>query len=617
MKKLVALLLSIVMLSTALAAVAEGTTFTALYAGEVSTLNYLTTGSTWDQQVGANVIDTLVEYNSTGEVQPSLAESWESNEDATVWTFHLRQGQKWYDTAMNAVADVTANDFVAAAKYVLTPEYASSTASVLYVLEGAEAYYEAASAGEEVDFATVGVKALDDYTLEYTLSGSTPYFLSMLTYVCFMPAYGPQLEELGADFGTAADKMYYNGAYILTSFEPQVGHVYTKNANNWDADNIFIEEIDRVYNAEASVEAPQWALQGEADEATIDNDVLDDYKANFGDQLSRERVTVDYSYFYCFNFDPNYDEAYGPANWLIAVNNSNFRKSIMKAFDRLYTMTALEPDDPEALLQNTITPATFCAVDGKDFAALDAFADIADCFYTDESSIAEAQAYRDAAITELTAAGCTFPVTILLTYKSGDSDWENESVLVKQVLESALGTDYINVELYAGPSDGFLGATRRSGVYSIMRCNWGADYADPETFSEPFDEKIDPDTGLHAGRNYCFMDKMLDTDNEETKAILTEYYADVAAAEAITTDTEARYNAFATAEAWLIKNAMVIPYNVDAASYQLTKLNIFESQYASFGISTLRYKGMHVYDDFITAEEYEANYDAWKAAMGL
>ena len=617
MKKALAFLLCLAMLMTTVAAVADSTVYRTLYGSEVSTLNYLTTGSQWDQQVGANVIDTLVEYDCYGNVQPSLAESWESNDDASVWTFHLREGQKWYDCDMNAVADVTANDFVSAAKYVLTPEYASSTASVLYVLAGAEEYYEAVAAGSEADFSTVGVKALDDYTLEYTLSGSTPYFLSMLTYVSFMPAYGPQLEELGADFATAADKMYYNGAYILTTFEPQVGHVYTKNVNNWDADKVYIEEMDLIYNAEASVEAPQWALQGEVDSATIDNDVLDDYMANYGDQLSRERVTTDYSYFYCFNFDPNYDEAYGPENWLIAVNNTNFRKSIMKAFNRVYAMYALEPDDPEALLQNTITPATFCSVNGVDYASLSAFDGIEDCFYTDESSVAEAQAYRDAAIAELTEAGCTFPVTILLTYKSSDADWENESLLVKQQLEDVLGTDYINVELYAGPSDGFLGATRRSGVYSIMRCNWGADYADPETYSEPFDEVIDAETGLHAGRNYCFMDKMLDTDYEETKAILTEYYADVAAAEAITTDTEARYNAFATAEAWLIKNAMVIPYNVSPAAYQLTKLNIFEGEYASFGISILRYKGMHVADDFITAEEYEANYSAWKAAMGL
>lgn len=104
-------------------------------------------------------------------------------------------------------------------------------------------------------------------------------------------------------------------------------------------------------------------------------------------------------------------------------------------------------------------------------------------------------------------------MTILLTYKSGDTDWENESILFKQQLEGVLGTDYINVELYAGPSESFLSATRRAGVYSMMRCNWGADYADPLTWASPFAESIDSETGLHEGNSYNKMDVSLDGDS--------------------------------------------------------------------------------------------------------
>lgn len=145
-----------------------------------------------------------------------------------------------------------------AAKYVLTPEYDSS---LEYMFEeanilNAAAYY----AGEVTDFAEVGVKAVDDYTLQYIVDKPTPYLLSCLTYGSFMPAYGPQLEELGAEFATACEKMYYCGAFILSEFEPQVKHVFVKNPNNWDAEHVYIDRIEQIYNTEAATLAPTMAL---------------------------------------------------------------------------------------------------------------------------------------------------------------------------------------------------------------------------------------------------------------------------------------------------------------------------------------------------------------------
>ena len=614
MKKLLAFLMTLAMLASVAvlpASAEEESVYTSLYSSEVSTLNYLTSSTTWDYTPGANVVDTLVEYNNIGEIIPGLAETWEVSEDQLTWTFHLRQGQKWYDYTGAEVGEVTANDFVAAAKYVLTPEYDSS---LEYMFEeanilNAAAYY----AGEVTDFAEVGVKAVDDYTLQYIVDKPTPYLLSCMTYGSFMPAYGPQLEELGAEFATACEKMYYCGAFILSEFEPQVKHVFVKNPNNWDAEHVYIDRIEQIYNTEAATLAPTMALRGEVDYADLSNDIIDDWKANHADIVSRGRAVPDFSYFFCFNFDPQYDAEYGPDNWRIAVNNSNFRHSIMSAFDRTYSMRALEPDDPESILQNTITPATFCAADGVDYSELAPFDGTEENFFNAEKALE----YKAKAMEELTAAGCTFPVTILLTYKSGDTDWENESILFKQQLEGVLGTDYINVELYAGPSESFLSATRRAGVYSMMRCNWGADYADPLTWASPFAESIDSETGLHEGNSYNKMDVSLDGDSyPETKDILTTYYATVEEAKAITDDIAARYTKFAEAEAMLINNAMVIPYNIEAASYQVTKLNIFEGQYSPCGVSNLRYKYQTLHEDFISAEEYEAAYQEWLTAMG-
>jgi oligopeptide transport system substrate-binding protein len=426
-----------------------------------------------------------------------------------------------------------------------------------------------------------------------------------------MPAYGPQLDELGADFATSNDKMYYCGAYILSEFEPQVKHTYVKNTNNWDADNVFITSIERIYNAESATLSPTMVLRGEIDYADIDSSIVDDWLANHPDLLSKDRALPDYSYFYCFNFNPQYGEEFGPANWSLAVNNENFRKSIMSGFDRLYAMRAIEPNDPEAVLQNTITPRTFAAVDGTDFTALEPLKGVEENFFNETKALE----FKAKAMEELTAAGATFPVKMVLTYRSDDKDWENEYILLKQQLEGLLGTDYIECVLNAGPTDSFLSATRRAGVYSFMRCNWGADYQDPSTWTDPFSPKLNSETGKYDGNSYNFMDKMLD-ENNETTALLTEYYALVDAAKAETSDTAARYNAFAKAERFLIDHALVVPYFIYPAAYIATKLNIFEGQFAPFGVSAIRFKGQKVYDHYITMDEYNTYYEEWLAKVG-
>lgn len=607
MKKIISFLLSLMLiLSIASTGLAEAV-YRELYSGEVSSLNYLLASAQNEQTVGANVIDSLVEYDNFGNLLPSLALSWENSEDGLVWTFKLRETEKWVDYQGNAVADVTANDFVSAAKYILTPANESGLASQMSIIKNADAFYK----GEITDFAEVGVKALDSYTLEYTLESVTPYFLSALTYTTYLPAYGPQLDELGKSFGTTADTMYYCGSFRVAEFEPQGKRIYEKNNLNWDKDKVYIDRIELIYNSETNTLAPTAVLRDEVDYALIDTDILDDWRANNPDLLSRGHATADYSYFYSFNFNPQYEAEYGPENWAIAVNNANFRHSIMSAFNRLYAMSALDSDAPENLLQNSITPRTFVSLDGKDYADQDVLKATEKYFYNEEMALD----YKAKAIEELTAAGATFPVTVVLGYKSGDIAWENEQILLKQQIESVLGTDYISCELRAGPTESFLATTRRGGLYSLMRCNWGADYQDPETYAEPFKINRDTETQEIIGNTYNRMDLMLATDNTQTIDILTKYYAAADAARAETTDMAARYEKFATAEAILIENAIFIPYYISPAEYHVSKLSVYEAPYASFGMSILRFKGQKLYDHFITAEESAANLAEWQSGM--
>ena len=616
MKKLISLLLCAAMLFGMSGAVAEDkVTYTTLYSSEVTTLNYLITSSTNEFAIAANFIDTLVEYDMYGRMQPSLATAWENSEDGLTWTFTLRQDACWVDGNNEVVAPVTANDFVAAAKYILNAQNASSTADILYgVIEGAEAYYQGTATPEEgaepapvMEWDTVGVKALDDYTLQYTLAHPVPYFLSMLTYVNFMPVYEPFLLEKGENFGLATgnDTLLYCGAYYLSQFKPQEIRVLSKNEKNWDAVNVHIDEIVSKYNKEASTVSAELYLRGEVDSASLSNELTADWLADETKAAMIHPVRYDtdyYSYFYTFNFDPQFDAIYEPDNWKIAVNNENFRWSIIAAFDRVKAKTLLDSENPEMMLYNTITPPYFCELDGVDYvnmgdlAALSAF----DADTVTDETIQQALAFKEAAIAELTEAGATFPVKILLLYNPNASanNSDQEAQIVEQQLEDVLGKDYIDVVIEAGPSTSYLTA-RRTGMYGMMNCNWGPDYADPETFTDPFT----------AGNKYNFMDK-------SGNAQVEEYYALVDAAKAITNDIPARYQAFAKAEAYLINHGFVMPFGHGSGGYTASLLDPFSGPMAPFGISTDRYKGQYKLEGYMDTDAYYDAYDAYTEARG-
>lgn len=608
MRRMLAMLLGAVMLlSMALpTALAEDNMYTELYSGEVTTLNYLITGTTNEFSLASNVIDTLVEYDKYGQVQPALAESWESSEDGLTWTFKIREGVKWVDGNGEAMADVTANDFVSAAQYILDAQNASVTANVMYeVIEGAKAYYDGTATPEEgaepapvMEWDTVGVKAPDDYTLVYTLNAQVPYFLSMLTYVTFMPVNGDFLAEKGEGFGLATgnDTLLYCGAYYIADFQPQEKRILMKNKAYWDAENVFIAGLEYLYNKESSTVAPEMYLRDEVDYADIDSAIANEWLADpeKADFIRPVRQTGFYSYFYAFNFDPQFDSVYEPENWKLAANNENFRKAIYAGLDRVKAMLITDPTNPESLIYNTVTPPEFVSLSGVDYVEM---GDLAAIHALGTATFDEAKAieYRDAAKAELDAAGATFPVKILMPYNPNVVGWDEECQVVEQQLEALLGSDFIDIIVEAGPSTGFLSEVRRAGKYALMKCNWGPDYADPQTYTEPFSD----------GNSYNFMYLGMEGDFVET------YYAMVEEAMTITTDLEARYIAFAAAEAYLINNAVIIPFGYGTGGYLAARINPFDSQYAPFGISNYRYKGQELLDHPMSTDEYFDEYDKW------
>lgn len=637
-KKLLALTLALSMTAGLAACGGEGgsaageSVYRQLYASEVETLNYLYTANTNDYQMCANMVDCLVEYDPYGVMQPALAESWEHNEDYTQWTFQIRQGVKWVNAQGEEVADVTAHDWVSSAKWVNdaansssnqymyngivknAQEYFNYTAYLLESENGAKTTDADGNPIEpvpEVSFDDVGVKAVDDYTLVYTMVSPCTYFPSVLSYTTYMPVYGPFLEEQGDMFGVDNQSVLYNGAYIMSEFEPQNHRTLVKNPTYWDKDNVFIDKLEFRYNASATTLGPESFLRGEVDYAELDASLLsawqnDPEKQN---QLSASRPSVAFSYFFCFNFEPRFDASLDPDNWMLAVNNENFRQSIFHALDRVNALEVVEPNTPENLLSNTITPATFTEAAGLDYTQYPALKAISDGDSFDEAAALD---YKAKAVEELTAAGASFPIQMYMRYNPATTNWDKECQVIEQQLEGLLGADYIDVVVEAGPSTNFLSMVRRTGDYGFMKCNWGADYADPQTWTDPFKAQdnsynfMAQDPDLQIGQEPCT------NKSPETQALMEEYYALIDAAKAITTDDEARYTAFAEAEAFLIEHAIVIPFSISSsAGYVATRLNVFEAQYAPYGMALQSFKFQKLREEPMGLEEFNSLYDQW------
>ena len=667
---------------------ADEQVYRTLYSSEVTTMNYLVSGTTYELVVGANTIDSLVENDPYGNIVPCAAESWES-EDETVtlivpavkklndngelelvsertteeangqkWTFHLRAGQYWYDADGNQKDPVTANDYVAAARYVCDSAMDCSNS---YLMDGwivnaterlgytaallAEPVEQGKEEGKDQDIVIdadgviwegkdwdedkgvyttwveipltnpedLGVEAADDNTLVYHLVKPRPYFPTALQFGTYWPAPAALLAELGENYALDNYSMWFNGAYILSTFKPQEKRIYTKNVNNWDAEHIYIESIEQTYNAEASTIAPELFLRGEVDYADIGSDIVADWLSDpeKSQMISSSRVTGDYSYFFGFNFEPTFDAEYEPENWVIAVNNENFRKAVFHGIDRDGYLAAKYPgDDPEIHKINTVTPKGFSVNNGKDFVMYGGLAK-----YTETESFNEQLAveYRDKAKTELEAAGCKFPIKVPINYNSSSGTWGNATVVLEQQLEDLLGADFIDIIVVSYSGNSFLKETRRNGNYALQELNWGADFMDPETWADPFERENSYNFFCHDTDTY---NVYRDTKTEETNALIDQYYALVDEARTKTGDMDERFEAFAAAESFYIDHAIVVPGFISGGSYCATKLNGFEGQYAMMGQSSSRYKGQHLYKTAMSQDMFDAQYNEWYASMG-
>ena len=565
-----------------------------VYSGEVSTMNYLVTATEIEMLPAANIVSGLMEHDNFGVLKPSAAESVQISDDGTVYTFTLREGQMWYRHDGTEWGEHVAQDYVDAIKYTLDPANSSNNAHIRDYLANAQDYYMSLVDEDvaPIDFAQVGIKALDKYTVEYTLVAPTPWFLSLMTHTIYRPAPGAFLEETGTMFGTGHTTLLSNGPYILENFQPQNIREYVRNENYWDVENVHIPRLTYQFNREAGTLAPDLFWRGEITGTSLPSAVLQGWLDNpeRADYVTPADVNWMWNFWWAFNFDPQFGDEWEPENWRAAVMNVNFRKAIWHGLDRVAAQMTVDAINPERQMKNTITPPNYVSVQGVDYTMLPPL----EKFTTTDPFQADlAKEYRDKAMEELEGI-VTFPVKIKWTFNEGGAANGERAQVIEQQLENLLGADFIDIMPEGYAATGYLDNTRRNGNYAMQDLNQGSTYLDPYSYTSPF----------HYG-NSSWTDSGL--------AIGTAYQELLDRAHAERIDLDRRYELFAEAEAYLLENAIALPWRGGGGGYQATRMQPFTAPYSAVGLSYLGYKYRVIRDDIITAEEYEELRAQWQA----
>ena len=366
---------------------------------EIATWDCIASSYTSDAYFIAPTYSPLLEYDAKNVQQPALAESVDVNDDGTVYTFHLRQGVKWVDQQGRELAEVTADDWVASMAHLI-----DNNDALGYLMTSSDGCgiknYDAYLNGEVTDFAEVGVKAIDDYTLEYTLEAPFPAFLSMMGYGCFAPlnrafykAQGGTFsvdgdEYTSGNYGTSPANIAYCGAYLVKNFTEKNVTSYVANPAYWNAEAVNTPNMNMYYNdGSDTLRAYNEAKAGTVAGCSFNSSAL---------VLAKEEKPegADETYFDLYSYTTKND-ATCYCGWINlhrgtwanfndntvgvstkseeekvrtrdALSNQNFRLALAMAFDRgAFNATIVGEDLKFAALKNSYTPGTFQKTAGE------------------------------------------------------------------------------------------------------------------------------------------------------------------------------------------------------------------------------------------------------------
>ena len=456
-------------------------------------------------EVIANYTDGLTQMDADGAAVPAIAESWDVSEDGTIYTFHLRQDANWSNGE-----PVTANDFVFAWQRAADPALASEYSYMLSDI--GQIKNAAAIIAGEMDKSELGVKAIDDKTLEVTLEVPVSYFLSLMYFPTFYPVNQAFFEGLAdGTFGTSPETVLSNGAFVLTSYEPAaLSFSLTKNADYYDADKVQLDGLN--YQVIKDSQQAYMSYQnGDLDIVMLSGDQVEQVEGD-----PELNITgAGYLWYLTLNMHD-----------VPALNNQNMRLALSNAVNRASIVGDVVKDGSVATY--TAVPPQFAAgPDGSDFSADQTmFSDVC------ADDTAKAAEYYEAAKAELGTD--TFEFELLV---EDQTETQNVAAVIKDQVEKALPGVTLNIKVE--PKKQRV-ADIQDGNYEACLTRWGPDYADPMTYLGMWVTDCDNNYGL-------WSDAAFD-------AIIADCTTG-----AYITDAEARWNAMYDAEKIVMDQAVIVP----------------------------------------------------------
>ena len=607
-------------------------TFSYTYETDPDNLNYLTTGKAATSNITSNVIDGLMENDRYGNFVPSMAEDWSVSQDGLTYTYTIRKDAKWYTSEGEEYAAVKAQDFVTGLKYA-----ADNKSEALYLVQDSIKGLDAYVKGKVKDFSEVGIKAIDDQTVQYTLNKPESFWNSKTTMGVLAPVNEEFLTSKGSDFAKATDpsSILYNGPYLLKSLVAKSSVEFEKNPNYWDKDNVHIDKVKlsfwdgqdtnkpaETFKAGGFSTArlfPTSASYPETEKEFKDNIVYTPQDSStylIGTNIDRQ------SYKYT---SKTTDEQ--KTSTKKALLNKDFRQAIAFGIDRTaYTSQINGESGATKLLRNLFVPPTFVQADGKNFGELvkeklvtygDEWKDVnlddaQDGLYSPEKAKAEFAKAK----TALQAEGVQFPIHLDMPVDQTSTTKVQRVQSLKQSLEATLGTDNVVVDIQQLQKDEVLNVTYHAESAAgedwdlSDNVGWTPDFADPSTYLDIIKPSVGENTKTYLGFD-------AGTNNAAAKQVgLEDYEKMVVEAGNENTDVSKRYDKYAAAQAWLTDSALIIPTSSQTGRPMLSKMVPFTLPFAYSGnkgmSEALLYKYLELQDKPVTADEYQKAQDKWK-----
>lgn len=605
----------------------DTSTYSSTFSANPTTFNYLLDYYADNTAVITNLVDGLLENDSYGNLVPALAEDWSVSSDGLTYTYKLRKDAKWYTADGEEYASVKAQDFVTGIKYA-----ADNKGQAMDLIQNSIKGLNDYVTGVTNDFSTVGVKALDDYTVEYTLTRPEPYWNSKTTNSILFPVNEEFLKSKDKDFGTLTpDSILYNGPYLLKDFTSKSSIEYVKNPHYYDHDKVTIEKVKLAY------------FDGSDQEMTIRNFENGAYSiagvypnsSNYAKTKEKYQDNIVYSLqdktSWYFNFNVNRktynhtakttDEQKKSAQ--TAILNKNFRQAINFGIDRTaYSAQSNGEEAASKTLRNTLVPPTFVQVGDKTFGEVTAsklvnygtewsginLADAQDAYFNKE----KAQAKFAEAKKELEAQGVTFPIHLDVPVDQTNKNAVSGMNSVKQTLETVLGSDNIVIDVQQLSTDdfgnvAFLAPNPAARDYDLNFDGWVGDYQDPSTYLDPFNAE----TGFYL--------KIFGLDAKEDQELIKSLGLDtytqlLKEADAENKDVAKRYEKYAEAQAWMIDNSLVMSAMSNGGTASVTKVTPFTRAYSLVGIKGdgNNYKYMRLQKDPVTKKQFDEAKAKWE-----